>query len=168
MSRLVRTILAGVGAVVISAATSLAVATPAAAATYYRVVNSKSGKCMSVEGGGSTANGANVIQWTCNGGGEQLWYWSGSRLKNFKSGKCLSVAGGGSTANGAEIIQWSCNGGPEQNWHMSGASLFNDNSYKVASVEGGSTANGAKVKQWDYFGTGDEADWYFYEGVIDA
>ena len=84
--------------------------------TYCNLVNYKSFKCMSVEGCGSTTNGANVIQWSCNDGGEQLWYWSGSQLKNRKSGKCLSVSGGGSTANGAKVVQWSANGGSEQGW----------------------------------------------------
>ncbi|WP_246019354.1 RICIN domain-containing protein [Saccharothrix australiensis] len=48
---------------------------PASAATYYNLVNYKSNKCMSVENGGSTANGAKVVQWSANGGGEQGWYF---------------------------------------------------------------------------------------------
>lgn len=143
-------------------------APPASAATYYNLINFKSGKCMSVEGGGSTSNGANIIQWSCNDGGEQLWYWSGSALKNRKSGKCLSVAGGGSTANGAELIQWTCNGESEQSWDSSGGYLFNAKSGKVASVSGGgSTSNGAKVVQWSANG-GSEQGWEFDARFIDA
>ncbi|KOV82850.1 hypothetical protein ADL03_22410 [Nocardia sp. NRRL S-836] len=52
---------------------TLAVTPSASAATYYNLVNGKSGKCMSVEGGGSTANGAKVVQWSPNGGAEQGW-----------------------------------------------------------------------------------------------
>jgi hypothetical protein len=147
---------------------TVAMAPQAGAATYYNLVNYKSNKCMSVEGGGSTTNGANIIQWSCNDGGEQLWYWSGGQLKNGKSGKCLSVSGGGSTANGAELIQWTCNGGAEQSWYTSNGYLVNAKSGKVASVsDGGSTVNGAKVIQWSANG-GAEQGWYFDARIIDA
>ena len=89
----------------LAAAASVAVTGPAEAATYHNIINYNSGQCLSVEGGGSTSNGANAIQWVCNGGGEQAWGWSGHRLVNHKSGKCLSLAGGGSSANGTELIQ---------------------------------------------------------------
>lgn len=159
-----RTIFAGLA----TAGLTMAVVQPASAATYYNLVNFNSGKCMSVEGGGSTSNGANVIQWSCNDGGEQLWYWSGSRLKNRKSGKCLSVSGGGSTANGAELVQWTCNDGGEQSWDASNGYLVNAKSGKVASVSGGgSTANGAKVIQWAA-NSGSEQGWEFDARFIDA
>jgi Ricin-type beta-trefoil lectin domain len=93
-------------------------APPASAATYYNLINFKSGKCMSVEGGGSTSNGAGLIQWTCNGGSEQSWDSSGGYLFNAKSGKVASVSGGGSTSNGAKVVQWSANGGSEQGWEF--------------------------------------------------
>lgn len=165
MSRFSRTVFAALAAIGLTAT----IAPSASAATYYALVNLKSGKCMSVEGGGSTANGANVIQWSCNDGGEQLWYWSGSQLKNRKSGKCLSVSGGGSTANGAELVQWSCTGESEQSWdHLSNGYLVNAKSGKVASVSGGgSTSNGAKVVQWQA-NSGGEQGWYFDARIIDA
>lgn len=165
MSRFSRTVFAALAAIGLTAT----IAPSASAATYYALVNLKSGKCMSVEGGGSTSNGANVIQWSCNDGGEQLWYWSGSQLKNRKSGKCLSVSGGGSTANGAELVQWSCTGESEQSWdHLSNGYLVNAKSGKVASVSGGgSTSNGAKVVQWQANGGGEQG-WYFDARIIDA
>ncbi|MGW6929820.1 RICIN domain-containing protein [Lentzea sp. NPDC054927] len=163
MSRFGRIVLAGLA----SLATAVAVAPPATAATYYNLVNYKSNRCMSVENGGSTANGANIIQWSCNDGSEQLWYRVGDQLKNRKSGKCLSVSGGGSTANGAELIQWSCNDGAEQRWTPSDGYLVNHKSGKVASTSGGSTANGAKVIQWSANGGGEQG-WQFVARVIDA
>ena len=36
-------------------------------------VNHKSDKCMSVASGGSTANGAKIVQWTATGRAEQGW-----------------------------------------------------------------------------------------------
>jgi hypothetical protein len=170
VSRNVRGILAGLAMTVAVTASTLAVASPALAATHYSIKNYKSALCMSVSGGGSTANGARIVQWGCfiDGAPERLWHWSGSRLINDKSGKCLSVADGGSTANGAAIIQWSCNGGPEQNWDESGGYLVNGKSGKVISVEGGgSTVQGAALIQWSANG-GSEQGWDFRAEYIDA
>lgn len=100
MSRLVSRGLTALAMAAAAVATSLVAAAPAQAASYYNLVNYKSGLCMSVAGGGSTANGAHVIQWGCNDGWEQV----------------LSVDDGGSTAQGAHVIQWTSNGGSEQGW----------------------------------------------------
>jgi hypothetical protein len=155
-------------AIGIAAATSAAVAAPADAATYYNIRNDQTRQCLSIEGGGSTSNGANAIQWLCNGGPEQAWGWSGPRLVNYKSGKCLSVAGGGSTATGAELIQWTCNGGSEQDWYFTGGHLVNGKSDKVASIaNGGSYEEGTKVIQW-FDNGGDEQYWFFVSAIIDA
>jgi hypothetical protein len=43
------------------------------AATIYNLINLNSGKCLDVRGR-STANGAIVQQWTCNGGTNQNWF----------------------------------------------------------------------------------------------
>ncbi|NUP21648.1 MAG: protein kinase [Streptomyces sp.] len=121
----------------------------------YEFVNTKSGKCLSLDNGGSTANGTRAVQWTCTGGDEQRWYWAGpssNMLKNVKTGKCLSIANHGSTANGAQAIQSTCVtdwNAPEQQWtHTKGGSLKNGKSAKCLSTEnGGSTANGARAIQ---------------------
>ena len=149
---------------------------PAQAATvYFKLLNEKAvGKCMSVEGGGSTANGTNVIIYDCKAvAPEQQWYYTTSiktgyaTVRNDKSDKCLSVSGGGSTANGAEIIQWTCNGGPEQQWRLvdgdhSYYRLKNLKSGKYLSLDnGGSTVNNTKVIQWTK--TGSEQVWAYYE-----
>ena len=97
--------------------------TPATAAFYYQVVNYNSGKCLDVTGR-STANGAHIQQWTCNGGTNQEWYpkvvgtYAAGDIYNFinlNSGKCVDVTGS-STANGAVVEQWPCNGGNNQKW----------------------------------------------------
>ncbi|CAG7617630.1 RICIN domain-containing protein [Actinacidiphila bryophytorum] len=123
--------------------------------------NAKSDMCLSVSGGGSTADGADIIQWTCNGGPEQQWRWDGSRLVNTKSGKCLSVSGGGSTADGADIIQWTCNTGPEQQWtyHPHTGNWSNGNGKYLSVSGGGSTTAGAQVVQWSSSG-GPEQQWW--------
>ncbi|WP_165945255.1 RICIN domain-containing protein [Micromonospora sp. KC723] len=172
MSRSVRTILAGLTATAAVTASTLAVASPAHAATHYNIMNYKSALCMSVGGGGSLANGAHIIQWGCPFPGdstpERFWHWSGSRIINDKSGKCLSVADGGSTANGAAIIQWTCNGGLEQSWRSSGGYLINGKSGKVVSVEGGGSVDvGARLVQWSMTG-GQEQGWEFKAIYIDG
>ncbi|WP_370269585.1 RICIN domain-containing protein [Streptomyces sp. V4I8] len=121
----------------------------------YEFVNVKSGKCLSLDNGGSAVNGTRAVQWTCNGGDEQRWYWAGpssNMLKNVKTGKCLSTEGGGSTANGAQAIQSTCItdwDAPEQQWaRAAGGRLKNGKSARCLSTEGGgSIANGARAIQ---------------------
>lgn len=131
------------------------------------IVALHSGKCLDVTGG-STANGAQVIQWTCHGGANQRWtalYAGGGYyyLRAQHSGKCADVAGG-STANGAKVIQWTCHGGANQQWRIvrqaaGGYSAVARHSGKCADVTGGSTANGAHVIQWRCHG-GANQRWY--------
>lgn len=153
-----------------------------AAPLYYQLVNYKADKCLSVEGGGSTANGANIVLYTCNGGPEQDWgrisQSTGTGTYYFfinrKSGKCMSVAGGGSTAKGAEIIQWSCNDMTEQQWDIAddrewplwdgsyAKVLVNRKSGLVMSTPGGAWANNTKVIQWSYNENAGEQHYLIY------
>ena len=96
---------------------------PAARSGYYTVVNLNSNKCLDVTDR-STANGAIIQQYTCNGGTNQEWYPRVAQnnpaatiynLVNLNSGKCLDVLDR-STANGAIIQQYTCNGGTNQEW----------------------------------------------------
>lgn len=90
--------------------------------TYYALVAEHSGKCLDVAGA-STANNANVQQFTCNGGDNQKWSIQEESdgyvtIKNKTSGKCLDVAGV-SAANNANVQQFTCNGGANQRWWWS-------------------------------------------------
>ena len=77
-----------------------------------------SGRCLDVDGA-TTANGAPVHQWPCNGGLNQSWFvrpgGSAAEIVNARSGKCLDVQGA-STAAGAAVRQWTCHGGDNQKW----------------------------------------------------
>lgn len=80
-------------------------ATPAA----YTVVSRATGKCLDVSGA-STADGADVRQWTCDGSAKQRWRVEDrgddtSRLVNVSSGKVLDTADC-SAADGADLRQW--------------------------------------------------------------
>ncbi|MGW2787662.1 RICIN domain-containing protein [Streptomyces populi] len=111
-------------AAVISAAVLLCLylaATPAEATTTFTFGNLNSGKCLEVAYA-STADLANVDQYTCHGGNNQKWYiqpagghWQ--NLVNVNSGKCLDVYGW-STADFATVTQYTCHGGANQKWEL--------------------------------------------------
>ncbi|MFE9139094.1 RICIN domain-containing protein [Streptomyces sp. NPDC007355] len=87
-----------------------------AADGYVNVVARHSGKCLDVSGL-STADGAEVFQYACNGGRNQEWAVRGSggylTLTARHSAKC-SRPSGGSTTNGAGAVQWACDGTTSQ------------------------------------------------------
>jgi hypothetical protein len=85
----------------------------------YEIVNANSGKCVDVSAA-STANGANIQLWTCNGTGAQRFRVNdvGGGFKeiiNTNSSRCLDVSAQ-STATGANVVQWDCWGGTNQQW----------------------------------------------------
>ena len=88
------------------------------------IVSKNSGKCLDVAGAG-THDGANVQQYDCHSGANQLWTLTdkgnGYYLITAKnSGKCLDVAGV-ATHNGANVQQYDCHSGPNQLWKLDGA-----------------------------------------------
>lgn len=75
--------------------------------------------------GASTADGAEIAQYACNGGANQQWQVQGEgsgylRLVARHSGKCLDVTGW-STTDGARLEQWTCHGGANQQWQQNPA-----------------------------------------------
>jgi hypothetical protein len=76
--------------------------------------------CLGVSGG-STAQGAQLVVWQCDGSRNQKWSAQGSSacgghiLVNQGSGQLISVEGG-STSNGAPVIQWPHGSTPDQTW----------------------------------------------------
>ena len=125
------------------------------AATYYRVTNRNSGKVMDVVSG-STANSAEVKQYTWNGGGNQKWEFQDAgggyyRVVSQISGKCLDVASS-ATADGANIIQYACGSGTNQQWQWAATgSYFNlkaRHSGKCLDVVSSNTADGADIQQY--------------------
>jgi uncharacterized protein YkwD len=80
------------------------------------IQNVRSGRVLDVAGG-STTDGASIVQWDWHGGTNQLWSPIGSGnvavFVNLRSGKVLDVRGA-STAEGAPLIQWTYTGGYNQ------------------------------------------------------
>ena len=134
----------------------------------YRLVNRNSGKAMDVANQ-STANGADIFQWTYNGGNNQRWNITHLGNNQYKiigvqSAKALEVTSG-STADGAQIQIWSYSGANHQKWTVTATSggyysLRAVHSNKAADVAGQSTADGARVQQWGYWG-GNNQQWAF-------
>jgi hypothetical protein len=130
------------------------------------LVRKGSEKCLDVNGS-STANGAKIQQWVCNGTNAQSFKFedrgSGTyRLRNVSSNKCLDVTDGG-TSNGTKVQQWSCSSDSEQKFKIEDlgggyARLINTKSNKCLDVNGGSSADGTQVQIWSCNG-GDAQSW---------
>ena len=77
---------------------------------YFAVRNVDTGWCLDVAGS-STANSANILQWTCYYTTNQQWQiqvnGSGYLLRARHSSKCLDVQGS-SSSTGANILQYTC------------------------------------------------------------
>lgn len=146
---------------VLLAMTAAAVAPAAQADAAYELrPKSSSDKCLSVEGH-SLADFANVVQWTCNGLGNQVWDtehagrdWYGRdyyRLKARHSGKCLDVEGG-RVANEANVQQYGCHWGDNQQWRFEYVGgyyrVIARHSGKCLDVYYGSSLDGENVQQW--------------------
>lgn len=121
----------------------------------YKLINRESGKALDVYNS-STADGADVIQWSTGSGNNQKWVitnmGNGYRLINVNSKKALDVYNT-STENGADVIQWTDNGQKNQLWNIVDLgngyyNLVNVNSGKLLDVDNKSTADGANVLQW--------------------
>jgi hypothetical protein len=80
------------------------------------IVGGQSGRCVDINGG-STANGARVQLWDCNGGTNQRWTHTANRQLQVYGNKCLDVSGQGTT-NGTAAIIWDCHGGTNQQWNL--------------------------------------------------
>lgn len=120
------------------------------------LVRKDSSKCLDVDAS-STADGARIQQWSCNGTGAQRFTiedrGSGNyRLRNAASNKCLDVTASG-TSNGTRIQQWSCTTGGSQRFRIEdqGGGYFrlrHPGSNKCVDVNAASNADGAQVQLW--------------------
>jgi GH43 family beta-xylosidase len=129
----------------------------AATPTAYTVVNRNSGRCLDVAGS-STADGANIFQFACNGGNNQRWRIEDmgddtSRLVNVATGKVMDVASCG-TGDGVDIRQWTWLNNTCQRFRLIVNALGgwvripNANSGRVADVANCGTADRTDVRQW--------------------
>lgn len=131
---------------------------PSAVAATYTLTNRNSGKCLEVAGG-SSADGANVQQYACNGGAHQRWRLEDlgddtHRLLNVSTGKVLDTENC-SAADGADLRQWSWLNNTCQRFRFVATDgghvrILNQATGKVADVADCSTADAADVRQWTW------------------
>jgi len=77
-----------------------------------RPVKGYGGKCVD-DKGNSSANGAEVVIWSCSGS-DQAQNWKHSGDEFVHNGKCLNDKGDG--GSGSKVILYSCNGGSNEKW----------------------------------------------------
>jgi alpha-galactosidase len=125
-----------------------------------------SGKLLDVFNA-STADDANIVQWTANGQTNQQWEIRDagggySTVVSANSGKCLDVYGA-ATTDDARVVQWTCNSGTNQQWRIQDlgtgyVQLIARHSGKCLAVLGAATTDGAQATQLTC-GTGTNQQW---------
>ncbi len=126
----------------------------------YSIVSALSGMYLDVKGK-STDDGANVIQWSNNGGTNQQFdiksLGDGTySIRPAHSGKSLDVSGWNAN-DGANLQQWTYNGTDNQRWHIDDAgngkfSITSAFSNKAVDVWEMNKAVGADVKMYSLWG----------------
>lgn len=137
-------------------------------------------KCVDVERA-STADGANIFQWSCNPSAAQIWDVVDLGRNEIAfvaqaSNKVMDVQGG-DRRSGADVRQYSWNGGPTQRWRMENAergfsSIVNVGTGKCLDLNGAQSNDGAEIMQFDCHGgvnqqwrieiSGNDAGWRRY------
>ncbi|HYG40890.1 MAG TPA: RICIN domain-containing protein [Cytophagales bacterium] len=122
----------------------------------YYIQNRNSGLNLDVTSS-STADGANIQQWTPNGTKAQHFRFNHKengtyQILSANSGKSIDVSGA-STTDGANIIQWRINGGKNQEFIVQSTNdgyykIIARHSNKILDVENSGKNSGAKVYQW--------------------
>ena len=122
----------------------------------YMITNRHSWKLLEVANA-STADGANVQQWTNNGHNCQRWRLESTgdgyyRIVNVNSGKLLEVRYA-STEDGANVVQWPNNGHYCQQWRFESVGngfyrIINRHSGKCLEVRYAAMEDGGNVVQW--------------------
>lgn len=121
----------------------------------FEIKSKANGQCLDISAG-STANGAKVQTYPCNGTAAQTFTFAdlanwNMELRAMNSGKCVDVTNA-SMADGALVQQWACNTSSAQTWKMTminwgtmEVELKANNSNKCLDVDNGV---GPKVQQW--------------------
>jgi chitosanase len=144
MNRVRKLAYASMGLVIPAAAIAYGLL-PASAATA-GPIKGLGGKCIDVAGA-SSANGAAVQLYDCNGSAAQQWTVGNTDGSLRALGKCMDVVSA-STTNGAKIQLYDCNATGAQKWTVSNGALVNSGSGKCLDVTDKSTANGARLQIW--------------------
>ncbi|MFL5815899.1 MAG: RICIN domain-containing protein [Bdellovibrionia bacterium] len=113
----------------------------------------------------STASGAALEIWSCNGGSNQSFVLNSSgQLKSFAGAGnlCLDIKGTGANLN--PIVSKTCNNSVTQKWSLSNGRLVSASSGRCMDVAANNSANGTPVILYDC-GAGANQKWSFASGA---
>ncbi|HEY4788063.1 MAG TPA: RICIN domain-containing protein, partial [Bacteroidales bacterium] len=139
--------------------------------TTYAIIARNSGKALDVVSK-STAEGANIQQWTYYATPNQRWVvtYLGNgyyKIKSVNSGRLVSLSSKNYSADGDNVLQLADFNSDTQLWQIADVGngyykIINKYSGKGLDVQGGtsSTGNGVNVQQWTYFATTNQ-QWQF-------
>jgi hypothetical protein len=124
------------------------------------ITSAAAGRCVDVNGQ-STANGAAVQLWDCNGGANQRWTTTSAKQLTVYGNKCLDAYGAG-TSPGTTVVIWDCHGGTNQQWTVNAdGTITGVPSGLCLDANGAGTANGTKLVLWTCTGAADQK-WQFH------
>lgn len=113
------------------------------------LVNGKTGKCLTIAGGESTANNVDTVQFRCDSHPSRRWVlreMAGGnvyQIRNVRTGKCLTIAGGESSANNVPALQFDCDDHPSRRWRINDVTgsgvnqISNAHTGKCVTIAGG-------------------------------
>ena len=112
------------------------------------------GKCIDVASA-STANGAAIQLFDCNGTAAQQWSVAADGSIQAL-GKCMDLVSAGTT-NGTQVQLFDCNGTGAQRWTATAShDLVNPASGRCLDATGPSSANGTRLQIWDCSGASNQ------------
>ena len=90
------------------------------------LINTQTGKCLTIAGGRSTDNNVRALQFDCDGDPSRAWTITAAggdayQIKNVQTRKCLTIAGGRSTDNNVTALQFNCDSDPSRTWKIRAA-----------------------------------------------
>jgi cytolethal distending toxin subunit A len=124
------------------------------------LINTQTGKCLTIAGGRSTDNNVEALQFNCDGDPSRSWtiHAGGDgayQIRNVQTRKCLTIAGGRSTDNNVEALQFDCDSDPSRTWRITATGsdayqISNVQTGKCLTIAGGrSTNNNVEALQFD-------------------
>ncbi|TGK35650.1 hypothetical protein EHO65_18590 [Leptospira andrefontaineae] len=116
---------------------------------YFALINQASNRCLDVSNS-STANGARIQIYNCNGTDAQKWYYdagNGFLRSKLNPNKCMD--NGGETRNGGKIALWDCKDMNNMRFDFVGDSIRNRIN-SLYAVDASANSNGSLVHQWEF------------------
>jgi cytolethal distending toxin subunit A len=117
------------------------------------LVNDKTGKCLTIAGGETTANNVDAVQFNCDSDPSRSWMLremdggNDYQIRNVRTGKCLTIAGGTVSDNNVHLLQFDCDNDQSRRWiirDVTGSGIHqirNAKTGKCATIAGGTVSD---------------------------